>query len=609
MRGLGRWCARRVGGALLGVIALGAGCRPARPAATVPAAARATTAVAAAKARPAPAPLPQLSLRSAADARSALIWDAIAAAPAETARALDALAGKVGLRVPLGASFLDALGDAQIPHVAFSRATLARLDPARPLVAVGMLRPRTTCVAVPFRDASDVARALEEIGPENARHDAESYRFTADRRMLAAAVFDRTLFLSEHIQTVAACAAIAIELADAAAALPRRRALTFEVYPNVLGAFGRATAYAALPKALEEIEAGGDAGNGTSTGKMTHEMVALIGGLARLGIGGSAAVHVLRASVDVGADAGFSLRLEADPTPGSDFARRLAVTTPYAVDEALGPPDDRTSFFAWGSLGTGVADFAQVLSQGGPTAQALRQSVIELGAMIEGGGACKLDFAAAPARTLCAWRLRAGASPRKLLARYGLFIERLTGWVAALAGRPAGHVKVRQGRDVLETDAPMAVTSDEPPAARAFRRAIWGSDTISSAVAVRGRWLVIAQGGRPREVLATFGKPAAARAPGTRLGPALDRARGADAVLTFDPFVFMAPLTTASDPLVHQVGVMFAAIPGLADVRAPLVLTARSGERQTYELSLPIESLTSLAAVVKPFMGVMGGRP
>jgi hypothetical protein len=543
-----------------------------------------------------------LPLGDTTDAKSALIWDLIVPPRAATAGELDALARKLGLDLPLGQVFLDALGSPKIDHVTLSRESLARLDPARPVAAVGLYRPQATCVALPFEDAAGAARALDEIGPEVRRQGAVSLRRAADGTVMAAGLHDRTLFLGHEPGSLSTAAAVAFELAEASVRA-HHRGVTVEVYPGVLGAFGRAAAEAALPAALSQMESTGKGGD-----KMPHEVVALLGGLAHLGIRASASVQVLRLSLDVGVDAGVAIRLEADPVPSTDFARRLARPTPYAVDEGLALTDDRSGVSAWGTIGTSIDDLGEVLAQGGPTARALRRALLDLGALLEGGGSCQVDFSSVPVRSLCAWRLRPAASPRKVLARYGSLIETYAGWFAALTGQRPGPVKIRRARDVLEIDAPADVLPDENEMARAFRRAMWGGDSVPSAVAVRGRSLVVAHGGPPGQVLAGFGRrPASARGP--RITEELERTRGADAMLYADPFVIFAALTKPSDnPLLRQVGVMFSAIPGLTDVRAPIVFTARSGERLSFELAVPTTSLANLAAVVKPFMGEMGAR-
>jgi hypothetical protein len=531
-----------------------------------------------------------------------LIWDLIVRPRVATAGELDALGRKLGLGVPLGQMFLDALGSPPIGHVTLSRQAIENLDPARPVTAVGLYRPPGTCVALPFKDAASAVRALDDIGPEVGRKGGGSLRRAADGKVVAAGLFDRTLFLSEKPESLSAAAAVAFDLAEASAR-GRYGAVTVEAYPGVFGAFGRAAMEAAVPPALSRMESKGGGE------KMNHEAVALLGGLAHLAIQASASVQVLRLSIDAGAEAGLAVRVEADPVPASDFARRLARPTPYVVDQTVAPKDDRLGMRTWGTMGTLLDDAAEVLAQGGPTAHALRRALVDLGALLDGGCTCQFDFSVLPARSLCAWRLRAGAPPQKALARYGALIQTYSAYLAALTSQPPGRVKLRRSRDVLELEAPQEVVPGETETARAFRRALWGGDSLSSAATVRGPSLVIAHGNHPGEVLASFGRAPSPTGAAPRIAEELERSRGADAIFYADPFVFLTALNKPSDnPLLRQVGLMFSAIPGLTDVRLPVVLTVRSGERLSFELSLPAKSLANLAAVVKPFMGEMGAH-
>jgi hypothetical protein len=51
---------------------------------------------------------------------------------------------------------------------------------------------------------------------------------------------------------------------------------------------------------------------------------------------------------------------------------------------------------------------------------------------------------------------------------------------------------------------------------------------------------------------------------------------------------------------------MLAAIPGMAELRAPLVMTIRGHDQVDVELVASTATLENVARVVRPFMGVMG---
>ena len=64
----------------------------------------------------------------------------------------------------------------------------------------------------------------------------------------------------------------------------------------------------------------------------------------------------------------------------------------------------------------------------------------------------------------------------------------------------------------------------------------------------------------------------------------------------------------SNDPTTNQLKLMFAAVPGLAALHAPLVVVVRSGPKLTIELQAPYGSLENTANVARPFMGVMGAQ-
>jgi hypothetical protein len=95
--------------------------------------------------------------------------------------------------------------------------------------------------------------------------------------------------------------------------------------------------------------------------------------------------------------------------------------------------------------------------------------------------------------------------------------------------------------------------------------------------------------------------------PEPALSAALERAHGANLVAYVDVASLALALATSSpNPDVKQGLAMVRAIPGLEQLRFPLVASARSGATAQYELEIPIEGLESAARIVVPYMGTMG---
>jgi hypothetical protein len=120
---------------------------------------------------------------------------------------------------------------------------------------------------------------------------------------------------------------------------------------------------------------------------------------------------------------------------------------------------------------------------------------------------------------------------------------------------------------------------------------------------------VQAQGSRPREILQRWDQPAKAGA-----APIFEnvagRTKGAEVLVFVDLMSFLNAVgKAADDPSVKQVGAMMNAVPGLSELRAPLVVAMWGGKTTAVDLQLPYQTLANLAQVVRPFMGMMGGPP
>ena len=193
---------------------------------------------------------------------------------------------------------------------------------------------------------------------------------------------------------------------------------------------------------------------------------------------------------------------------------------------------------------------------------------------------------------------------------YSQMIQASGGWGDAVGGHSEKRgttYKVRRRGAVLEIEE--TLPPDARKAAQATRRVAFGGDARESALTVKDGHLLIAQGPKPRELLATFGNGGA---PATRPGPlltgSLAHTRGANAFAFIDILSLIIQIaSTSDDPSFHQLRLMVAAIPGLKELRAPLVMAVRNGPNVELELQVPTATLENIARIVQPFMGTMGG--
>ena len=330
----------------------------------------------------------------------------------------------------------------------------------------------------------------------------------------------------------------------------------------------------------------------------------------QLGLALAQAAHA-QIAVSVSSDDGLVLSAVLEPIPGTQLARRAALTTPYALDATLPIPDDRRGVLAWGGLGALEPLLrAQLATAAGARAGApagADQGVVDgFLASFTGGGSCVNGIGDGPVSSMCSLPLRPGADARAALDRYARLVRAVITSPAIDRGRRFSS-RVRQG--VLEFDWPMDLSTLQPEQV-ATMRGYLGGDTIKYAAAVRGDRLLQFQGAAPRARLLAWrdpapGTPAPARPP--IVEDVLARTRGAALVCLVDPLaVTLDLLAYATDPGSRQARVMLSALPGLAKTRAPIVVSAPAGTRFAYELRIPMVTFDGVAELIAPFMGLMG---
>ncbi|HEX3901821.1 MAG TPA: hypothetical protein VH853_03160 [Polyangia bacterium] len=587
------WCIAAVACGL--GLASAVGCRTAGPLAPAgPSAALA----------PAPprAPLPLIALAPADAVRARLALTAVVAPAVEIERQFAQLVRRLGVPFNPSESLLDLLtrpiGGVRLGHLA-----TAELDPARAVALVGIAEPIglrvSLCLAIPFRDAGSARRALEATGVEEQRADGASARRLPGGRIVWAALGERTLFLSKAPAAIRAGGALALEIAAAASVGPAPGAATLEVHPQAFGP--------GLP--LLARVAGLGAARNVATAKrpgrqkITPAMSAMLQGFGGLLAESVAETRLVRIVLGANEDTGLAFRLELVPLAGTAFAQDIATAAPYSVDARLPIGDDRTALTAWGTRGPAAALLVALIKGSGLPAQPLALAFDRMGEEIDGAASCAMRFGK-PIETYCSWPLKPGARPREAVERYLRLAEETSASSGALTGHFQEPAKIERHGDVVEIDEPSAF--DDRPSAKAARQIALGGEIRRVAVTVKDGRLLTAQGAKPRELLATLTR-ATPNVPGALLGPALARTGDANTFLYFDLPSMLVELSAGSeDPGLRQLHLMLAAIPGMAELRAPLVMTIRGHDQVDVELVASTATLENVARVVRPFMGVMG---
>jgi hypothetical protein len=564
----------------------------------------------------APPALPAIALDPADKARPTLAFVVSAASPLRLAADLDAVSKSLQLPMPLGQSAIEQLVKTPIAGVTLTRVQLDRLDPGQS-VGVAMLvgAGDPACAAFTFKDAALAQRTLEELGSETQRKGGASARRLPSGAEIWAGLSGSTLLTASTQDALIKAGGLAIEAQRA----PRDGQVQFSVYPqNLARAQGVPLstmvemAAAAMNAKLEETAKAPKPAKGKKTEKaekkdspeLTPAMSKLVVAFFKVAaqpIAESEAVHL---GLKVGTADGFRLRTEIVPMAGSPSAARTQ-TRPYALDAKLGVNDDRTTVIAFSEAGSGMAAVINALATTGPAGKVVSQKMATVTNELIGGGSCHVK-AVAPLDNLCAFQLRAGVTPARALDGYADAFKSTQAWNNEVMGSKKSRVTVKKSKDVVEIEV---LAPNPDPRSRAMQKAMWGGDLQKYALAVRDGRLLVAQGAKPREVLQRWDQPAKAGA-----APIFDgvsgRTRGAEVLLYLDLMSFVGAVSKAAeDPSVKQVGAMMNAVPGLSELRAPLVMSMWGGKTTAFDFQFPFQTLANVAQVVRPFMGMMGGPP
>jgi hypothetical protein len=99
--------------------------------------------------------------------------------------------------------------------------------------------------------------------------------------------------------------------------------------------------------------------------------------------------------------------------------------------------------------------------------------------------------------------------------------------------------------------------------------------------------------------------------PDPALATALAAAKGADGFGYLDIWAMLRPTLGALAADAGQAPMlgMLNAMPGLATLKLPIVMSYRGGDALDAELRVPLSTLENAAAVVRPFLGGGPGKP
>ena len=576
----------------LGCLAL-AGCHAASP--PPPPVAVASVA----RVAPAPLPLPAVTLRPADAVRDRALLIARQAPLGRIDASTAPLAARVGAAWDLSGWLLGDLARAAT-RSALPAGVVARADRRRGAVAVALVSgfTLTACAAIPFPDDRAARQALDAVGAETSRHDGLSARALADGSTVWAAWGPGVLFLSGQEQGIPAAGALALEEMDRVTADAAAPAVSVELRPQAYGPGLPGLLKLGIAAALRDGHGKrGQAGTPPDKLAAGREM----GTAMADGIGQIAAV---RATLQIDAARGVAVHLTVVPVAGGGLAGTLAAAAPYSIDSRLHVSEAGTALAAFGAQGPILDGMAWVAEHGGPGGRRFAAALAGLRGETRGAVSCALHVQA-PLDVGCIWGLDSTARPARVLDLYLAFLRTAGAWNAGLAAGPTAPPRFQRHDGVLEVEEHLA---DDPRLPHETRRQLLGGDTRRTAATVSGGALITAQAAQPRALLASLTGPRAAAMPPPLLAAALERTAGAHGFFFLDlPSAIMELTAGSADPSFRQAHRMMLAVPGMSELRAPLIVALRANGALDLEIALPAESLENVGRVLHPFMGVMGG--
>ena len=520
-------------------------------------------------------------LKPASVAAEAWGMSFVAASPMKLVADLDALSASLRLPIPLGQSFLPMLTGGLSPGgVKVSRETIDHLDVTRPVAVIWLARgsgvPAGWCAAVAFKQRAFALEALQKIGTGTTQGEGTFERRLPSGDRVWGAVKDRQLLLSGSRETLLAAGALAIT----AQTSPMPVQAIFTLSPSVMarstGQSLEAIAAIILSGAMAEAEKDALATGKPLTSAHKKMQEALLKALIRQ----LTDIAVVRVSLEIGDRGGLVVRAEAQPTPGSGLAAKAGQVSPYAFDPALPVRSDASVVIAWGDMAPWLVDWRQVMEASGSAGDAASR---DLGALVGeslSGGSCAVDIGAVPIPFMCSLTVRPGVDASRAVDRYVAFLQSSNLWEAEIDGRKAKPVKVKRAGKVVEIEK---TVEGKDPQAMAVLKALMGGDVARTALTVKDGRVVLAVGAKPRDILDRYGK----QKPITTAAPIVARTLLDTAGADFLGLVDVASVLTSIYGRMQMTGKdlgnmtltgMLAAVPGLADLRAPVVLSGRGGK-------------------------------
>lgn len=557
-------------------------------------------------------PAPSPAVFFAADrSRADLLLSVTVPSLARTSAKIDALAKKLGL--PFSGQDLPGTLAAKWKLPA---EVTTLVDVTRPIGMVFVGRGKGAephaAFAIPSRNGDTAKKLIAALGTvEENQKGAQKIKRPDDSRFWVVLEKD-TLVIAESPEALAAGGALAIE-----AQHTHPDDLVVALFPDALARIEGTdvkTALAKFRKRMMDQQAAGaeqvglPAPTPAERAAMETSMDLLLAPVAD-----TASAEL---SFVIDAERGLKLATRLRPRAGSALARQIAPPAPYVVDpNVLRSSDSAAAVWASGPSET-MLDLQNAIL----TAQAkaglkgageLSTAYRALRPMVSGAIVAVLRTNGNTFAYDVVLPLRTGVSPKAALDTLAALLDaRVLGdYLGGLYGALAPKIRQKRKGETVRMDL-VFPAGRHPLGSGTLVKALFGSSTITALAAVADDRLLISIDPAAEKRLNALIAPTSG-APAAELATAVADTNGQDGFGYLDLMAVVRPMLAMarSDPQAAQMLAMASALPGFTELKIPLVMSYRGGEQLTAELRIPVTTISGVAGVLRPFLGMgLGGN-
>jgi hypothetical protein len=487
----------------------------------------------------------------------------------------------------------------------------AQIDTAQP-IGLAFVAPKgkeenpMQAMALATRGAGAADKLIAGLGTVAETQKAARKITRSDGTAVWVATRGAQVFVSDSLEGLVAASALALE-----AQRPPVNDVTVSMFPDAFARWRGTDVRTALAQARKELmdeqitaaqKRGGPVPGPAERLMYESTMDLFLQPLAETAAGA--------VTLDLDPARGISFGLRLQPRAGSNFARQIAVPTPYVVDPTIFAPgsDGLAGFWALGPSPFWLQVYDNLLAA---QAKAGTKGAAEVARHFQairpylngaGSGALRLQKGALVSDVVVPLK---GAAPAGLLDALAALTSSpgFSDFLREIYGGATPALKSRRDKAGLRTELAFPLR-DRPGDPGKALQAFFGSPTLAMISTVAGGRLLMATEPAAAGRLDALATGAGAKAPPPELAEALAATKGQDGFMYLDLWSMMKPaVALAAKPEDAQMIGMATSMPGFSQLKLPVVVSHQGGKLLTAEMRIPLSTLTNAANVARPFLG------